>query len=177
MGSAKKLYQRRRMSKMMAQSLLLATRYALWAGAPYGYIHFGDFLIKMYGDDHLVVGKPGGDYAKLKHWYVIQPMFGKSSPGNKHAGMWQILKLAHDFINKETELPRYITIKDGERTDASDATIGIVEAVGGELEYQRLMAIDYSTMRSKTKVFANEEEANGREAGGHQEADRQDGGG
>jgi len=89
----------------------------------------------------------GGDFAKLRHWGLIEPK-PADSPG-KSDGFYRITDRGRKFINGEIALPGNVIIWRGQMEGVEGKPIYVWDALGGRTDWRELMkGRDKSLLRS-----------------------------
>ncbi len=108
-------------------------------------------LIKLYnaaeGNTSMAVYTPrdivvdhGGDFAKLRHWTLIEPA-AKDPWSRKHVGHYRITENGVLFVKDLAEVPKYIWFVDGEPHHSGGGYIDIKHALGSRFDYSELLAV------------------------------------
>lgn len=86
------------------------------------------------------VRTPGGDYAKLRWWGLIEDMRDRREDGGS-AGVWRVTDLGARFARDQTRIPRHVYVYDNRllRVDHDGETVSIREALGGRFDYDAMM--------------------------------------
>jgi len=86
------------------------------------------------------VGNRGGDWSKMKHFGLIEPMpRAIRSDGSKRTGMWRITELGKQFVRNEARVPAFKLMFDSQVFFTSEETICIHDALGDDFNYGELM--------------------------------------
>lgn len=87
------------------------------------------------------VQTPGGDYAKLRWWGLIEKLPGVREDGGS-AGVWRVTDLGRRFVHGTARIPRAARVYNNTllRLDAAE-TVSIREALGAKFDYDELMGL------------------------------------
>lgn len=83
----------------------------------------------------------GGDFAKLRHWGLIQQMPNQQrNDGSKRAGMYSITPLGTAFVLQQTSVPAaYYECKGHGVVGWEAQNISVVDALQKEFDYNEMM--------------------------------------
>jgi hypothetical protein len=110
-------------------------------------------LIQMYhhvnGDTSRVVHTPTvidakylwRDFAKLKHWTLIEPVRAYRAHGSKSSGYYRITTNGVLFVENKLEVSKYIWLKGGKPTKYAQHCIDVVDALGTRFDYRSLFTL------------------------------------
>lgn len=87
----------------------------------------------------------GGDYAKLRHWGLIQQKPRDISTVSKDSGLWQPTGKGVRFAGGQERIPRFCHIFNGAPLQFSEETISIGDIVGTKFSYEDLMKQSQTT--------------------------------
>lgn len=99
---------------------------------------------RQYGTKPVMVAEqvktPGGDYAKLRYWGLVEDMHARREDGGP-AGQWRVTDLGEMFAASKVAIPRFVYVYDNRllRVDESES-ITIQEALGKRFDYDELMS-------------------------------------
>ena len=81
-----------------------------------------------------------GDYAKLRHWGLLEARGDVPEPSKKASGYWRLTKLGEDFIKNKALVHEYALLFDNRSWGFAGNTINIKQALGNKFNYTELMA-------------------------------------
>lgn len=80
-----------------------------------------------------------GDVAKLKHWGLIEPAWGKRPDGSTRNGYYRVTDKGFDFIHGRISVPSHVLIYNGESQGLIGDLVNIRQALGKEFNYNEIM--------------------------------------
>lgn len=115
-----KLYKRR-LNKSMAAVLILIYRWdrdrtkalenrTATADQLIPFVHVPSLIAELGGQNPRQAAALRGDFAKLKHWGMLEGMPVKRGDGSKRSGYHQITELGRQFVRGEITAPAYVWI-------------------------------------------------------------------
>jgi hypothetical protein len=84
---------------------------------------------------------PGGDYAKLRYWNLIERVPGTREDGGP-GGWWRITEVGERWVRGEIGVPRYVYVYDNERLRfdrEAEQEWTVRDALGSKFDYSQLM--------------------------------------
>lgn len=79
-----------------------------------------------------------GDYAKLRHWGLLESDGEYSEDGN-NSGLWRLTALGIEFAENKVTVPSHAYLFDSRRVSFSDSVVDIEQALGKQFNYNELM--------------------------------------
>ncbi len=99
------------------------------------------WLVKNSKDDTWVDVKEsdlrGGDYAKLKHWNLVERRINED-PEKRTSGLWRPTPKGVSFAKGNISLPQYVFLYNNEVLGHTGTLIGIRAALGTKFDYDKL---------------------------------------
>jgi hypothetical protein len=88
-----------------------------------------------------VLHTPGGDYAKLRWWGLIEDMRDRREDGGS-AGVWRITEHGEAFVRGRVTVPRHAKVYDNrfQGFDAGTPQVTVRDVLGEKFDYDELMA-------------------------------------
>lgn len=83
-----------------------------------------------------------GDFAKLEHWGLTEPLSQKRDDGSKRNGYHRITKLGRMFVEGSARVGKYVMIYNGKVYGNGDETVDIKQALKNHFDYSELMSPD-----------------------------------
>ncbi len=134
---------KRRLNAAMAFVLVLIEQWHEAQGLPVGqteWLHVPSHIVKE------AAGNPGraaavrGDWAKLKHWELIEEQPSQRGDGSRRVGFYRITQRGIDFVRGTISVQSYIWIYNEARLDRLvTERVTIREAMGIKFNYSELM--------------------------------------
>jgi hypothetical protein len=134
-----KVYKRK-LNCSMAYVLILLYRYDQQNGDTW--VHVPSYLAKMCEGNPRRAAAVRGDWAKLKHWDLIDEREGKRDDGSKRAGYYRITEHGRAFVYADRKVPPHIYLYNQQVIDKPipvSQWITIRDALGTKFNYAELM--------------------------------------
>lgn len=96
---------------------------------------------KFFHNDELTAGitlKGPGDFSKLKLWKLIQKKPNDDTTKSS-SGMWRITDLGRAYVQGKIKLPKYANVYNKRLYAFEGPELNIVDALGKNFDYQKLM--------------------------------------
>jgi len=120
-GQLAKAYHRK-LNSGMASALI-----EVWKRHGVGWAHVPDIAPKV-----------GGDFAKMRHWGLVQESLGLRADGGRQ-GDWRVTSLGKSFVRGLVTVPSHITVYNNAVSGTDGPAITIREALGSRFNYDELM--------------------------------------
>jgi hypothetical protein len=78
-----------------------------------------------------------GDWAKLKHWGLIEEK--AKEPDEKNAGFWRITPLGCQFVEKQVYIKSHVLLYNGQFCGFTGDYIDIEHCLGKKISYTKLL--------------------------------------
>ncbi len=108
--------------------------------------YMASILIKFYKEDWGKWINPieqfntvNGDYAKLRHWGLIEKSKEKPSPDKKASGNWRITQAGIDFVKGRTTVSQKVKLYNNKCWGFTGDKVNIRQALGTKFNFQELM--------------------------------------
>lgn len=86
------------------------------------------------------LGLPGGHFAKLRFWGLIEkPDDAARADGNPRVGIWRVTEAGRAWIMEETTIPKYANIYNNHCYGVGGEPVSIRQALGKKFSYPELM--------------------------------------
>ncbi len=99
-------------------------------------------MYRAYGTewgDVTKLGFPGGGFAKLRFWGMIEQMPGVRDDGSHRVGWWRVTEKGAEFAKGNTRQPRYARVFNNRCLGLGGDDVWIHEALGKKFDYNQLM--------------------------------------
>ena len=135
-----KLYKRS-LSKSSAYVLLLMARYYNRVGVnPQDWLHVPSYVAEVAVGNPRRAAAVRGDWAKMKHWGLIEEKPETRADGSPRVGYWRLTELGRKFVNREVKIPACIYLYNGELMQrAVEEQITIDDALSTDFSYSEIM--------------------------------------
>lgn len=80
-----------------------------------------------------------GDYAKLRHWGLLEEKGDQPEPEKKASGFWRVTNKGKQFLYNRVEIQKYALLFDNRCFGFSGPQINIQIAFGNKFNYTELM--------------------------------------
>tara|TARA_R110002153_G_scaffold241842_1_gene397018 strand:- start:109 stop:555 length:447 start_codon:yes stop_codon:yes gene_type:complete len=80
-----------------------------------------------------------GNYAKLRHWGLIEKNKNNSDPSVKASGLWRITIAGISFVDGDCLVPEKVKLFNNKFYGYSGGQITIRQALGNKFNYEQLM--------------------------------------
>lgn len=80
-----------------------------------------------------------GDFAKMKHWDLIEEKPKSLDKDTKTSGLWKITEKGQQFVDNEIRIPSHVFLFKGELQGFSESTVDIIDALGTKFSYAEVM--------------------------------------
>lgn len=121
-----KLY-RRNITYAMTKSLILMAKNS----QPGQYIHVLKLLTEM--------KHANSDWAKLRHWGLIEPLSAGRDDGSMRDGFWRLTDKGREFVANRLTIPASVTMYNRKALHFSDKFVTIKETIGTNFDYDAMM--------------------------------------
>jgi hypothetical protein len=130
---------RRGINSEMAWVAIRLYRHSLENGSKYAYMPDISAGKKHFG---------WGDYAKLRHWGVLEEQPGTREDGSSRVGFWRITQLGRQWVEGAISLPRYVRVYNNQplgpptpysKNGKLRPLVSIRDALGIKFDYEKLM--------------------------------------
>jgi len=128
-GQLVKLYKRK-ITAMAVYELICLYKKSPTDSHYYQYFHRGEFMPN--------VNHSGGDWARLKHWGLIEAL-ENTNPEKKCSGYWCITHKGRDFVEGRIKLPKYIKVYNNKAQITDSELVTVQEALTHKFNYPELM--------------------------------------
>lgn len=127
----------RPLTSAMAYALIIVSREQLKQPNHRGWIHVENLLKNTPG----IPSSVRGDFAKLKHWKLIEAEWGQREDGSIRTGYYRITPAGFDFIHGRTTVPSHVILYNNqfEGYDVNGKHISIKDALGKQFNYAEIM--------------------------------------
>ena len=135
-----KLYKRKLNSSMAFVVWLLAKEHAKTGTR--NEIHVPSFLAKCCAKRPQLAAAVRGDWAKLQHWGLIDPVDGARPDGSKRSGYWRITEKGIRFARNQVSVASHLFFYNGGPLPWPSENIVMVtlnDALGERFDYRELM--------------------------------------
>lgn len=135
-----KLYKRS-LSKSSAYVLLLIARYYNRIGVKQDdWLHVPSYIAEVAVGNPRRAAAVRGDWAKMKHWGLIEEKPDVRDDGSPRVGYWRMTQLGRQFVKREIKVPAHIFIYNGEPLQrAVEEMVTIDDALTVEFSYAEIM--------------------------------------
>lgn len=101
----------------------------------------GDVAAEVHVPRETKLSALGGDWAKIRHWKLIETRFEEREDGGPNSGLWRITELGVRFVMGHASIPAYVFLWNGEPVPSLQPvpTISIRQALGKDFDYPELM--------------------------------------
>jgi hypothetical protein len=90
-------------------------------------------------DIRAVDGLRGGDYAKLRHWGLLEQR-PNTDPKKKWSGLWRLTQLGRQFVHDQARVQRYAHVYNGRVLTFSGEDVSIRRCLGRKFDYEELVS-------------------------------------
>lgn len=136
-GQFAKIYKRP-INSAMAYALILIDRYFSKPGHD-DWLHVPQFLaVQRLPASELASIR--GDWAKLKHWGLLEEMQALRDDGSNRIGYWKITEKGKAFVRGQIAVPRYAHLFDNQLLSLEGPEVFIQDSLGTRFSYNDLMS-------------------------------------
>lgn len=100
-----------------------------------GWLFMPDVLAQLPGKTE----RQGGDWAKARHWGLIEPRPGERDDGSTRTGWWRLTDRGRAFALDQLMVAKYALVYEGETHGYDGDYVGIRTCLGHRFDYQELI--------------------------------------
>ena len=89
-----------------------------------------------------LVGQRNGNYAKLRHWKLIEPNMQNDNPKKRQSGQWRPTANGIAFVNMQTTVPEKVYLYNRKRYKYSPKLVSFTDCAKGEFDFRELFEND-----------------------------------
>jgi len=82
----------------------------------------------------------GGEFAKLRHWGLIEQQENNNNKKKRTSGFWAITPKGREFVLSNIKIPKYYEIYNNNILEFSNELITIKQALNNKFDYSELMS-------------------------------------
>ena len=124
---------RRPLTSAMAYALVIVSRAQMRSQDEF--VHVENLLKNTPG----IPSSLRGDFAKLVHWGLVAPAWGKRTDGSKRNGFYKVTPAGYDWVHGRIAIPSHVVIYNNRREGHEGEPIDIRGALGKQFDYNEIM--------------------------------------